>query len=146
MLSFSKYRDAYDRVLKDISGLNNLQLLNLSGTQILGTGLEYLEKLQQLKWISFAGTHIGDEELAALARLDSLEYINFNNVPVGNEGISNVTSDGGESDCISIGVGWLGTGNDRCSGEGLRCESTNFGDCDSRYWWIFGCKDCVRCC
>ena len=90
MLSFDKYKNADDTVLEDVSSLSNLQLLDLSGTQVLGTGLKYLKTLQQLKWIGFAATHVEDEELAALTGLKSLEYLNFNNVPIGNEGMIHV--------------------------------------------------------
>jgi len=90
MLSFDKYQDANDAVLEDVSNLTNLQVLDLSGTRILGTGLKHLKKLKQLKWISFAGTHVEDEELAALAGLNALEYLNFNNVPIGNEGMIHI--------------------------------------------------------
>jgi len=86
MLSFDKYKEADDAVLEDISSLTNLQLLDLSGTQILGTGLEHLGKLKQLKWIGLAATDFGDKELAFLTELPSLEYLNFNNVPIGDQG------------------------------------------------------------
>lgn len=90
MLSFTKYKEADDSVLEDIQNLTDLQVLGLSGTQILGTGLKHLGKLKELKWLSLAVTHVGDEELAFLAGLNSLEYLNLNYAPVGNEGMIHV--------------------------------------------------------
>lgn len=58
LLSFSRYPDADDSVLEDISSLSDLQELDLSRTQILGTGLEHLGQLKNLKWLRLSSTHV----------------------------------------------------------------------------------------
>jgi len=90
MLSFSKYRDADDSVLEDVSSLADLQLLGLAGTQMLGTGLKHLVQLRNLKWLGLASTHVGDNELACLAESPALESLSLRYTPVSNAGMVHV--------------------------------------------------------
>ena len=87
MLSFDKNKNADDSVLKDVSNLGGLQVLNLSGTQINGTGFKYLGKLKKLNVLLLAVTYIKDDELKLLIEMPSLEHINFNYTHIGNDGM-----------------------------------------------------------
>lgn len=123
-----------DDQLKHISDLTGLQELDLSETNILGTGLKYLDKLDSLKKLWLANTHVGDNELSCFLELPSLEGLGLRDTPTTDAGmvhVGKITSL--ETLSLSAGVGddglehlkglknlrWLSTGDRGVTDKGL---------------------------
>jgi hypothetical protein len=79
-----------DDQLQHISNLTGLQVLNLWGTGILGTGLKHLAKLDSLKRLWLGKTHVGDHELAHLLDLDSLQFLYLYGTPTTDAGMAHI--------------------------------------------------------
>lgn len=90
MLSFTRYPEADDSVLEDISTLTGLQMLALGGTQIRGTGLHHIGELKELQSLDLSVTQVDAQALASLAGLNSLETLGLNLASVGNAGMVHV--------------------------------------------------------
>ncbi len=71
-----------DEDLKVISGFSNLRRLNLNFSDITGSTLSELQKLQFLKSVSLSGTAVKDAQLAALIHLPKLHAVYLWNTTV----------------------------------------------------------------
>ena len=58
--------------LKELSGLNSMQSLNLADTRLTDVGLREVAGLKSLEFLSLRGTQITDSGLRELAKLKSL--------------------------------------------------------------------------
>jgi hypothetical protein len=72
--------------LRHLQPLENLELLDLSGTRVGDDGLQYLTTLDELGYLILTGTAVTDAGIQQLARLKRLVYLNVQN--------TNVTADG----------------------------------------------------
>lgn len=92
-----------DDQLKHISNLTGLQELDLSETNILGTGLKYLARLDSLKKLWLANTHVGDNELSYLLELPCLEGLGLRDTPTTDTGMVHV---GKITSLETLSLGW----------------------------------------
>jgi len=66
----------------------NLEMLDLSRTQLGDDGVQHLRHLHELKTLHLAGTRVTDEGLRHLAELPSLEVLNLDHTSVSDAGIT----------------------------------------------------------
>jgi len=71
-----------DAALEHLSGLANLQTLNLTGTQITDAGVRHLAGLTRLRKLLLAATSVSDAALMHLASLAQLDELNLHNTQV----------------------------------------------------------------
>jgi len=88
-------RPIVDDDLVHLSGLDTLETLNLSGTDITGAGLVHLANLTNLKILYLGGGYqkpskVGDEGLAHLTNLSQLEQLVLSDSQITDEGLAHL--------------------------------------------------------
>ncbi len=85
-----------DDDLVHLRGLDTLESLNLSGTDITGAGLVHLADLTNLKKLSIGGGYqkpskVGDDGLAHLSNLSQLEQLVLSDTQITDEGLAHLS-------------------------------------------------------
>jgi len=75
MLCFDAPQHVADKQLAHISGLWNLEYLNLSGTVVSDEGLQHLSEMTELKALLLSKTNISDAGLLSVGGLTKLKYL-----------------------------------------------------------------------
>ncbi len=123
-----------DDQLENISHLKGLRELDLSETNILGTGLKYLAGLDSMENLWLGGTQVGDNELEFLVDISALKGLGLRDTPTNDAGMIHIGKIASlEVLSISPGVGdeglehlkgltklrWLSAGNQGITDKGL---------------------------
>jgi Leucine-rich repeat (LRR) protein len=76
-----------DAELEPVSGLAELEILNVGHTRITDNGLEHLQGLRQLQELWLNDTQVTDRGLVYLQKLHHLHYLNLTNTQVTDKGV-----------------------------------------------------------
>ena len=77
-----------DSDLEDLRYVNELEVLNLDGTDVTGAGLKYLKECGRLRQVSLDGCRIKDGALAQVGNLRELEELSLKRTDVSDEGLN----------------------------------------------------------
>ena len=80
-----------DSGMQYLSGLTNLQKLNLWRVQIGDTGVQYLKPLTNLKWLNLDNTRLSDAGLPALKGMQNLTFLHLGSTSVSDAGLIHLT-------------------------------------------------------
>lgn len=81
-----------DQCLATIGNLSTLTHLNVSNTKIAGSGMKHLLKLKNLKTLRLIQTPLGDEGVQEIARIDSLRNLSIASTNVTDVGLKEIAA------------------------------------------------------
>lgn len=77
-----------DAMLRDLAGLDSLQILNLPNGAFTDEGLKTLAELPDLELLRFRSPHVTDAGMQNIAAIPSLRFLHLIDVPVTDAGIA----------------------------------------------------------
>jgi hypothetical protein len=116
-----------DEDLKDVSKLADLQVLDLSYSEITNAGLQHLRGLKHLHTLDLRNTRIDDAGLQVLQHLKNLKRLYLTNCPVTDKGLVHL------HELANLEELFL-RGGDESVEKGVRCSYPLPGDFDVWYW------------
>ena len=90
-LTLMNRKQITDDGLRHLSGLTDLEVLALNGTNVGGAGLSNLRQCRKLKGLPMNNAPITDIGLSHIAHLDNLEWLQLSGTKITDDGLSHLS-------------------------------------------------------